>query len=609
MLRKILILLISLLTAAPLCFAQKENQIWAFGINAGIDFRTGSPVAIKTGITSLEGSAVVCDPAGELLFYTNGDTIWNRDHQIMPNGVLFPGRATALTFSTSQPAVIVPVPDNEGNRYYVFSLETNVTLGGTLYYSIVDMNLDNGRGDVVANSKAVPIDVPSVFKEKMIAVAGEDCDIWLILRSHNANTYKSFRISDTGIDQTPVVSTTGTLPVEAYTLGVMKASPDRRRLAVAANWLPFTTSGGIELYDFDPATGILSNAANINVMAPGNYLSYGIEFSPDGSRLYALLDSLYQYNLALSTTADIAASKTRILAVSAVFTDLKRGPDGKIYFSRLNHDSLHCIENPNALGLACNPVLNAVPLVPGTKTQYGFPNYLSVAQPKETAVIRHPDTLICLSNPGIPLTVLEGPQGYFAYEWENGDTARIRTIYTAGTYRLHSKDRCAPRVDSFVIRGGFFPPLQLSIDGQTLSTTAAYDSWQWYRNGQPISGATDSVLTVASNGVYSVKVSLANGCSDSASYSVTNVSVSHLQTAGILDIYPNPAHDEVILQAGAPFRNADLRISDLVGNTVLTHGGLSGNLIPVHISQLPAGVYLIRIQDGRTTHHARLVKQ
>ncbi len=593
------------------CAAQGENHIWAFGLNAGVDFNSGNPVAIETGINALEGTASVCDAQGNLLFYTHGDTIWNRNHDIMPDGILFPGRATALTFSTSQAAVIVPIPDNRGNRYYVFSLETNVNSGGRLYYSIVDMDLDNGLGNVVSGHAAIRLDSPSVFTEKMTAVAGENCDVWLMVRSHSVNEYKAFNIRDTGLNPAPVVSTVGTFTnLGAYRLGVIKFSPDRLKMAAACSGNPpFAFAGGTELYDFDPATGQLSGAVAITTISTN--LSYGLEFSPNGKKLYTLYvgeAGVYQYNLDLTSTADIIASKTEVFAATDYLRDLKRAPDGKIYFSSLGHDSLHRIENPNVSGVGCNAVKNAMPLAPGTKAQHGFPNVVAVATSYDTVHTRAMDTLICTGTPGGALLELRVTPDDYTWQWDDGSTDTVRTITAAGTYWLYHKDRCEPKVDTFIVRGGYYPPLSISVNGDTLGTTATYDSWQWYRDGQPIPGANDLIYVVDTNGTYSVEAAMSNGCSDhSDGYTVTNVSVPVYAGTPDIRIYPNPVQTNVMIHTGRTVHNATVRLLDIAGHVIM-QTTMSGKSVMLDIAAIPPGIYIVAVQEKGETVRVKMIK-
>jgi len=83
-------LLIFLLFLSLNMFAQKEAAIWYFGDGAGLDFNNGSPVALTDGqLSTIEGCSTISDANGSLLFYTDGITIWNRNHDIMVNGSPF----------------------------------------------------------------------------------------------------------------------------------------------------------------------------------------------------------------------------------------------------------------------------------------------------------------------------------------------------------------------------------------------------------------------------------------------------------------------------------------------------------------------------------------
>ncbi len=123
--------LLILLSAGYRGYSQQEN-IWAFGQTVGLDFNSGGPVAISTGITGFgEASASVCDDAGQLLFYANGVKIWDRNGNLMPNGdglldgdpglAPLPPTAVDFTSSTTQGALIVPVPGTR-HKYYLFSM-------------------------------------------------------------------------------------------------------------------------------------------------------------------------------------------------------------------------------------------------------------------------------------------------------------------------------------------------------------------------------------------------------------------------------------------------------------------------------------------------------
>src|SRR6185436_12341018 len=109
-------LLFYMLCAVFAAHAQKENNIWCFGNRAGLDFNSGSPVVFTgAAISTMEGCSSVADSSGNLLFYTDGRTVWNKNHVAMPNGTSLNGGS-----SSTQSAIIVKMPGN-ANIYYIFT--------------------------------------------------------------------------------------------------------------------------------------------------------------------------------------------------------------------------------------------------------------------------------------------------------------------------------------------------------------------------------------------------------------------------------------------------------------------------------------------------------
>ena len=129
-------------------FAQKEANIWYFGEYAGIDFNTGTPVALTNSAMSQgEGCASISDSAGNLLFYTNGIKVWDKNHLEMPNGNNLLGHN-----SSTQSAIIVKKP-RSSILYYIFTTDAaHNNLQNGFNYSIVDMSEQNGNGDVVSKN-------------------------------------------------------------------------------------------------------------------------------------------------------------------------------------------------------------------------------------------------------------------------------------------------------------------------------------------------------------------------------------------------------------------------------------------------------------------------
>lgn len=390
--------------------AQYEN-VWAFGYGAGLDFNSGATVAIKTSMDTREGCASLCDEQGQLLFYTDGEYVWARDHSRMPNTTNLSGLGTNITSSTTQGAIIVPIPGNP-SKYYVFSLGALGTAHlGKLFYSVIDMDLNNGLGDLSPGTRGNLLDIN--LTEQMTAVTGNNCDVWLLVVANTTGALKAFHIDAGGVNPTPVVSSAG-MPGTGM-LGSIEVSPDRSKVALG--------QGNMVLMDFDPETGTAKNP--VELFRANNY--YGLCFSPDGSKLYASnLASLQQFDLSSGDSVKMKASKSLVL--NAPTSGIKRGPDGKVYTTG-GGTTLNVILKPNLPAADCQLVRDAVALFPGTKHALGMTNTAAII--KERYIHRSfPDTLTCAGNQVLQIT--NTTADHFA--WDDGSVGPSRTVDKPGVY-------------------------------------------------------------------------------------------------------------------------------------------------------------------------------
>ena len=383
--RLTLFLFLSFIVQTPAVFGQLQNNNWVFGYGARVNFSGPIPVgSSNAAINSNESTASVSDPTtGQLLFYTDGRTVWNANNQVMPNGANLLG---GLFNSCTQGALIVPFPE-DSRRYYLFTLEELEALtsfpvvDNGLRYSVVDMTLNGGLGDVQVAT--LNTQLATDLTEKLIVISSSDIQgFWVIAHKKNANQFLAWKIDACGISTQPVVSTVGSnfasVPIgatEAWS-GAMDASPDGNRIGMPVDW-----SDRIEFFDFNKTTGIVSNPLTVNVTddsTPGFLRKYGACFSPDGSKFYYTnFNSVYQLNLSTYTSAAIASSNT--LIYSPVLepngypsAQIEQAPNNKLYVAIGNAGRLDEISNPNSLGLGCAYANNAVSLGSAT-CQLGLP--------------------------------------------------------------------------------------------------------------------------------------------------------------------------------------------------------------------------------------------
>jgi gliding motility-associated-like protein len=451
----IFLILVWILPGLAKCYGQMDN-VWAFGTHAGIDFNSGNPVVIITAIAGFgEANASVCDTDGNLLFYTEGSKVWNRNHMLMPNGVNLtpvnvPSSMPALssvTTSTAQGAVIVPMPDS-ANKYYIFSLTSYELQGnaGKLYYSVLDMSLNGGMGDIVPGQKGISLS--SGLSESMVATLGDACNIWLITRSANGLIYKAYEITNAGINTTPVLSNVG-VNLDQNDLGFhLAVSHDRKLL-----------SSGKTLYHFNALTGELSSpVALFPNPATNDTVTYGLCFSPDNSKLYVDVQQTFwanshilQFDLSSGNAAVINASAINIgYPFSA--TDLKMAPDGKIYFISLGGDvgnlpvtTLGRIEQPNLVGTACQYVVNALPLNLSCAAYFGLPSVVPVFK-RDTTIQSQSVLAPCFTNE----ITLTPPGSGNNFLWSDGTTGDQLAVNQSGIYYVSYKEApCTYHVDTF----------------------------------------------------------------------------------------------------------------------------------------------------------------
>jgi len=320
-----------------------------------------------------------------LLFYSDGTTIWNKNHQAMKFGTGLLGHS-----SSTQSAMVIPRPQND-SEYYIFTVGSGSAGGepGFNYYTI-DMNGDGGLGEVTNG----PIDLTegraNSWSEKVAAIKGDDCNTYWVI-SYVQNEFFSYKVTSSGVAASPVKT------VIQYNApdrrGYLKISPDGKKIAIAH------VAGSLLLYDFDDATGIISGQKFVTIQGLADK-PYGVEFSANSEKLYVHASNdfysdvpeentnpdnhfseLLQFDLSSSDIATINASKIVIDSQNLFRGALQLGPDQKIYRALSETYSkgtryLGVIENPENDGLACNYKHNAIDLGVNNSTQ-GLPPFIA----------------------------------------------------------------------------------------------------------------------------------------------------------------------------------------------------------------------------------------
>jgi gliding motility-associated-like protein len=514
-------------TFSNACAQNLHESTWFFGRGHAIVFRNGLPQRggipapvipadyNTRGNENVLSQLAVSDEGGALQFFlqvkgmvgsgtlgvdeyvNNTCKVFDRQGNRFPNGNIKTQSRNPVTGTVGNP-LAVPYP-KQRNKYILF-----YSLHNSLRYSIVDMTLNRGMGDIdVAHKDVVLTGFGSIVGFKMTAIPA--CDgVWVVARAIDGEQYYSFKVDEQGVHPAYVVSHVGEGSLQKYTVvnkvvgGILKAS--NKGLLLAA-----TTAAGIELYDFEPCSGRLKNARIIDTM-----VAYGLCFSPDDNRLYVsrskvswkgpFQGEIFQYDMTNSSLAAVAASKTLVmrnpiyelivpygpLYPVGPFGEMKLGPDGKIYVSKNNDvwisnapcsvyypgpefdpvpvpgsfscklgQYMHVIHQPNAKGMACKPELDYVLISDMDLTpDYWLQNDIRVA-PKslpDTVVGATTPVVVCYTRQG----VLYAPEDAACYLWDNGLATRDRVVEEPGTYWVSYFKGCTYRTDTFHVS---FTPL------------------------------------------------------------------------------------------------------------------------------------------------------
>ena len=345
---------------------QKEAAVWYFGQYAGLDFSSGEPVALFDGlVNTVEGCDAYSDADGNLLFYTDGITVWDRNHDRMEGG-----RGLAGSPSTSQAAVVVPQPGTD-TIFYIFTPDDALAYAGGLAgstpnglnYSVVDMGRNGGLGAVVQRN----IPLLASASENITAVRNFAEDSYWVV-THRRDRFYAYKLTAAGLDPDPVVTLLGPdTRLPGNFRGCAKISPDGTRLAIAHTMVEPDIESLLYLYDFDAGTGRVANPRALG----GGLLFYGVEFSPDSSKLYATgtliggetselfleteIVDILQFNL---EAGDIPASRYQVHRFERpiqgfIGGSIQLAVDQKIYHS-MPGGELSVIRNPEAAGNACD---------------------------------------------------------------------------------------------------------------------------------------------------------------------------------------------------------------------------------------------------------------
>ena len=363
-----------------LAFAQgKRDYIWLFGgsnnntdtnfYRSILDFNEKPMKSMRLGIGHRihQNNASICDKDGNLLMYTGGCNISDRLHRPMPNGKINDGFVWDFEckngdYIINNGTLFVP-KINEANKYILFhkyvEFDPDPQLPGSvatkLLYSIVDINSNNGYGDVI-NKNQVTIEKFLSAGDLTAVRHANNIDWWILVPGRANDLYYSIQFTENGPQ--PFQTMQLGIPMQYLDDGGSQScfSPDGTKYG------RMTPSTGLFLMDFNRSNGQLSNFRNVTTGSETNDHSVGVAFSPNSRFVYLV----YRFDLYQVDTweKDVQASLVHIDSWdgyvdegiwAAGFDAAMLGPDCKIYIrTGTSNRVMHVIHNPNEKGKACN---------------------------------------------------------------------------------------------------------------------------------------------------------------------------------------------------------------------------------------------------------------
>lgn len=602
--KKIIVLFICICNSANI-IGQNETAKWYFGANAALDFMTNPPTVLNNSDMDNGGSSIA-DAAGNLLLYTNGLKVWNKQHQVMANG-------TGLIGGGGITAPLIIKHTGNPNLYYIFTSYATYfaappsTLTG-LYYSIVDMSLSAGMGSVTV--KNVSITNSPTLPELHATKHANDVDYWIMTHdySYNTNNFKAYLLTSAGINTTAAVSSIGPI-YGSLDVGTLKFSPTGQKLCIAMD------VASVILYDFNRSTGLVGNSLVLRSDPIVGY--FGCEFSPDGTKLYTgnnlnfstIASRLTQWDLSAGTSSAIISSSVNLMYDTLIPRALQLAPNGKIYIASAAAQSLSVINNPDAAGVNCNFVSNgqlisaAVNATLNSYSNWILPNMITntTNTPCVTQSINNPQS-ICAGN---------------FYAISN------KTHTMAGTY-------IDTLINVFNCDGISIVNTQLTVNNlptltvnsassvcanQSLALTASGANTYTWNNSTVGNQYTTSPFTNTGNLTYTVQL---QGTGTASCVATNIISLSVFVKAcdvGIInnnlkyledniEIFPNPASGNLnfSFSSPTPLNILSYNIINNLGQNV-RENKIENNSAIVLISDLPPGLYQIQFktQTGSLT--------
>ena len=370
--KKTIITLFAIAFVVSNLYAQKNYNNWVFGDGAWIYFPdavSGPSFVERAAINQVEGCTAYSDDSGNLLFYSDGQTVWNKNHISIINGTGLKGSWTA-----SQGAFIFPIPGAK-DKLYIIGLGATERSNEHAYYSIIDYSKGYDKAEVIDKNKLLN---DSYDGERATVIKKPDKPgYWLILDDVAFPKYLIYDVSPSGIS---LFSTYNGIMNKQDNHGVVKISPNSN-LIISVN----SDNPEFEICRFNPFKGIIYESMMIKSADLGKTV-HGADFSPNNR--YAYISSNKRDGSGWTTILNqfdiIEYFKTKDPKLSNIVWEnfnwriaskeaVELAPNNKVYIASPETNYISCINSPNSKYPDCNYEKQAVDLNK-TRSMLGLPS-------------------------------------------------------------------------------------------------------------------------------------------------------------------------------------------------------------------------------------------
>jgi gliding motility-associated-like protein len=374
--RLVFFLLGFLLTSSGLSsFAQKEAAVWLTGSGKQMNFQSGRPELLEFN-GEVNPAASICDSEGNLLLYSDGRKIWNKYHEVIVNGDNLLNQNNWL----GAYPFFLPYPGRDGWYIIVYEVgKSNPQPGfynNALYYGEIDVNAQNGRGQLVTRDVRFH---DNYHASPTIAGYCNNSYYWLgvnrnenIVHGIGRDRIYFYRIDENGLNNEPVIND----KLDLGHSGMHQFSPNGDKMVF---WGGGQADEGFFIADFNFKKGELYNYRRIDDNA-----FYNSAFSPDSRFLYFFKDQhLCQLDARFTDGSNLHKSFDTLLSLPVNDEypingwDLTLAPDKKIYFNYqdivTDTRKLGRINLPNKNGEACGVELDVITI----PLNFRFPHFMT----------------------------------------------------------------------------------------------------------------------------------------------------------------------------------------------------------------------------------------